>query len=323
VNNSRTSNTKASTSKNLKKIPKKSTSSTKNTNTSRKSSKNRNIQRRPNDLTTVYMPKKEEAKVVTKKVKVEKPKKEIDIEKLKKRAKNILLFSFLLAFVLTIGYLLFNMEIFLLKGIKVSGNEKYSDAEIISKSNLKIGKNVFLQLLDFNNNDIKLPYIAKSSLSLSFPNEFVINVKERYPSYVAYDSNKDTYYKLDNEGYILEETTLLQKGNDEILVEGFYFTEEIIFGNKIDEVYLSKIEVYKKIKEALKTGEINGEITKVSFINSLTTVTLDDKLTIIFQNDNNLKYKIGFLKGIIMDQGGIVDGKIDMSTENPVFSKFN
>ena len=66
---------------------------------------------------------------------------------------------------------------------------------------------------------------------------------------------------------------------------------------------------------------INGNITKVDFENSLTTITLNDKLNVIFPNDTNLKYKMDFLNSILKKNGDL-QGVIDMTKNDPVFSIF-
>ena len=82
-------------------------------------------------------------------------------------------------------------------------------------------------------------------------------------------------------------------------------------------------EVYNSIKNEFENIQIEGNITKVNFSNSLTIVTLDDKLNVIFANDSNLEYKVSFLKGILQKNEQIVEGTIDMSIEDPVYSKYN
>ena len=101
------------------------------------------------------------------------------------------------------------------------------------------------------------------------------------------------------------------------------FEENVELGKKINEVYIKKLEIYNNIKTLLEKYEIEANITKVNFSNSLTTISLDDKLKIVFSNDSNLEYKVSFLKGIIQKNGGVVEGTIDMSIENPVYSKYN
>ena len=243
-------------------------------------------------------------------------------EEKKRRIKpiTILKFTFFIAILVVLVYLMFTLEMFNLKTIKIEGNEKYTDEEVLSKVNLNIGTNVFRQL--FNTENIDLPYISGRHYRYIFPNTIVIKVEERYPQYMAKDKNTQKYYKIDNEGYLLEECSLEDK-KDEILVEGFTFEENPDFGNLINEVYINKLDIYNQIKKQLENYEIAGEITKVNFSNSLTIIKLDDKLNIVFANDSNFGYKVSFLKGIIEQNGGIVEGTINMSVDNPVYSKYN
>lgn len=243
-------------------------------------------------------------------------------KKKKIRPLTIIKIIFFIAIIVAILYLMFTLETFNLTEIKVKGNDKYTQENIISKSNLKLGENVFKQLFLDGKNEIELAYISDANFSYSFPSTIVITVEERYPAYIALDKNTGNYYKVDNEGYLLEQCDLSQK-KDEILVEGFAFEENAEFGKKINEVYIKKLEIYNNIKNLIEQYEIKGNITKVNFSNSLTIISLDDKLKIIFANDSNLDYKVSFLKGIIQKNGGVVEGTIDMSIENPVYSKYD
>ena len=238
------------------------------------------------------------------------------------KATTILKIVFFLAIIFAFIYLLFNLETFNLENIQVEGNTKYSDEQIVQNSNLKLGENIFKQLLNSENKNVNLPYIANTKLNYLIPDTIVINVEERYPMYIALDSSTGKYYKIDNEGYLLEECELSSKG-DELLVEGFTFGENVKFGEKINEIYIEKLEVYNSIKNEFENIQIEGSITKVNFSNSLTIVTLDDKLNIVFANNSNLNYKVSFLKGIMQKNGNNMEGTIDMSVEDPVYSEYN
>ena len=240
----------------------------------------------------------------------------------KVKATTILKIVFFLAIIFAFIYLLFNLETFNLENIQVEGNTKYSDEQIVQNSNLKLGENIFKQLLNSENKNVNLPYIANTKLNYLIPDTIVINVEERYPMYIALDSSTGKYYKIDNEGYLLEECELSSKG-DELLVEGFTFGENVKFGEKINEIYIEKLEVYNSIKNEFENIQIEGSITKVNFSNSLTIVTLDDKLNVIFANNSNLNYKVSFLKGIMQKNGNNMEGTIDMSVEDPVYSEYN
>ena len=246
-------------------------------------------------------------------------------DKLKKNSIKtaiVLKITFFIAIILIFIYLLFNLEIFNLVRIEVKGNTKYTDEQIIQNSSLKIGENVFKQLFRSDSNNVNLSYIAKSRLHYSMPNVIIIDVEERYPMYIALDSNTGNYYKIDNEGYLLEQCELESK-RDELLVEGFTFGDNAKVGEKINEVYIEKLEIYNSIKKEFENFKIEGNITKVNFSNSLTIVTLDDKLNIEFANDSNLSYKVSFLKGIMQKNQNNMEGTIDMSVDNPVYSEYD
>ena len=234
----------------------------------------------------------------------------------------VLKITFFIAIILIFIYLLFNLEIFNLVRIEVKGNTKYTDQQIMQNSSLKIGENVFKQLFRSDSNNVNLSYIAKSRLHYSMPNVIIIDVEERYPMYMALDSNTGNYYKIDNEGYLLEQCELESK-RDELLVEGFTFGDNAKVGEKINEVYIEKLEIYNSIKKEFENFKIEGNITKVNFSNSLTIVTLDDKLNIEFANDSNLSYKVSFLKGIMQKNQNNMEGTIDMSVDNPVYSEYD
>lgn len=235
---------------------------------------------------------------------------------------TIVTFSFIIAILIAGGYLMFNLEYFNLANISVVGNTKYTSEKIIENTSLKSGNNVFKELFINDYNKYEIPYVSELKYSYKFPNEIVINVNERYPEYVAKDKNSQKCYMLDNQGYILEECTIETKG-DTLLLEGISFEEKVEYGKQLDEVYIRKLQKYKEIKELLKEAEISTNITKVNFNASLTTITIDDKLNVVFSNDSNLRYRVSFLKSIINQNGTFEEGTIDMSLENPVYSKYD
>ena len=249
---------------------------------------------------------------------------DLDEAKSKRRIKPITIvkFVFLIGIIVGLGYLMFTLDTFNLENIEVKGNEKYTSTEITSKIDLKIGENVFKQLIFSDRFAIGLAYVSKVSYGYSFPNKIIVKVKERYPAYIAKNKSNDKYYKLDNEGYLLEECDLSSE-KAELVVEGFEFGKEPVLGQKIDDSYVKKLEIYNIIKKLLQEHDIQGEITSVRFNASLTIITLDGKLKITFANDSNLEYKVSFLKSIINNNGGTVEGSIDMSVENPIYSKYN
>ena len=121
---------------------------------------------------------------------------------------------------------------------------------------------------------------------------------------------------------VVKDVKIEEKTEDEMLVYGITFADEIIFGEKINEIDYSKILTYLNVKKEYDKSGIGMTITKVSFENSLTTLTLDDKLIVKFPNEIELEYKMNFLKGIIEKLPAESVGVIDMTKDKPIFSSF-
>lgn len=238
------------------------------------------------------------------------------------KSTTVLKISFYIAGLVAILFLMFNLEFFNLQDIKVENNIKYSNDEIIKSTSLNIGENVFKQLFFKDKIKDDLPYVYRLRFGYTIPDGITVYVEERFPAYIVKDKNTSKCYLLDNEGVILEECLDSQR-KDELLIEGFVLEKDIKAGDKLDEVYLNKIKIYHQIKELLEASDITGKITQVKFSGSLTTIYLDGKLKVVFANDSNLSYKVSFLKSIINENGGSLEGIIDMSVENPVYSKYD
>ena len=249
----------------------------------------------------------------------------IKIKKKKKGKKAfIIILIFLIIGVLASGcYLLFTSSTFDVSEVELNGTERYTKEEIMSSLDISLGKNIFIEFFSYNKENInKFPYLSDINLNIKLPNKIQLNVSERTSKYLAYDKEKNKFFKIDGEGYILEEGKIEEKTEDEMLVYGITFADEIIFGEKINEIDYSKILTYLNVKKEYEKSGIGMTITKVSFENSLTTLTLDDKLIIKFPNEIELEYKMNFLKGIIEKLPAESVGVIDMTKDKPIFSSF-
>ena len=248
--------------------------------------------------------------------------------KIKKKKKGkkafIIILIFLIIGVLASGcYLLFTSSTFDVSEVELNGTERYTKEEIMSGLNISFGKNIFIEFFSYNKVNInKFPYLSDINLNIKLPNKIQLNVSERTSKYLAYDKEKNKFFKIDGEGYILEEGKIEEKTEDEMLVYGITFADEIIFGEKINEIDYSKILTYLNVKKEYDKSGIGMTITKVSFENSLTTLTLDDKLIVKFPNEIELEYKMNFLKGIIEKLPAESVGVIDMTKDKPIFSSF-
>lgn len=244
-------------------------------------------------------------------------------KKRKKRTLKIIFTFFLIGFLIAGIYLLLTLETFNIKDINLNETEKYSKQEIIEKSGLNIGKNIFLEFFKCDRKTVTtLPYVESIKLKLKLPNIINIEVVERTGKYYAYDKDNNVFYKLSEDGYILENVDINSKSEDEILIIGITFDNEVMLGKKINDIDLSKLNIYKKIEKEFTKNDISGKITKVSFENSLTTITINDKLSVIFPNDTDLEYKMTFFKTILKNIPDDSVGVIDMTKTRPTYSSF-
>lgn len=259
-------------------------------------------------------PVEKERKVVKKIPK--KPKK-------KRKIGKLLLVLFLIALLGTGIYLLLTLPTFRVAQITVEGSNTYPKEKIEEVLSLQTGRNLFIEYFTTKKDNIStLSYIDTVKLSFQLPNILQVKVTERAPVYLAFDKEKNRFFWLDKDGYILEETTIDKKKEEQMLLYGITFDDEVTLGEKINEIDLTKIHTFLSIQSEYEKTKLSGKITKVSFENSLTTITLNDKLNIIFPNATEVKYKMTFLKGIIDNIGEDAVGVIDMTKTNPTFSSF-
>ena len=134
-----------------------------------------------------------------------KNKKLIENEKKKIRKQKILKFILLAFIIIGILVFLFISPVFNINSIEVKNNNKVSSDTIVSVSEIKKYKNIFL----FNKSSAEKkiletePYIESVKISRNFPNKVSIEVTERVPA-VQIKIDDTTYAYIDSQGYILE-----------------------------------------------------------------------------------------------------------------------
>lgn len=239
----------------------------------------------------------------------------------KKRSFTALIVFLISAMVVTGIILLFVHPIFNLKDIEIQGTSRYSVEDITIATGLKLNENMFLQAMNKSEVDLsKLPFAKSFEYEYKLPDKIIVKIQERIPIYIAYNKDVNKYYSIDEDGYILEEAKAERTSDEQVFVYGIVFSEDFSFGDKINEIDLSKIACYENIKNEFKDTKIEASITKVSFENALTTITLNDKLNVVFSNDKNLNYLMAFFSEIIKNIGVDTVGTIDMTKPNPTFS---
>lgn len=242
-----------------------------------------------------------------------------------KRKKILLGIIFILIIILLICYFLLTFQAFNIKDTIVIGCEKYSKEELVNKLDIHNGENIFKKIYYINKTDYSsLAYIEKLNATIASTNKLKLKIEERKSLYIAFNKENNKYYRLDKDGYILEECNPSTKNENEVLISGISFDHEVKIGTKITDVYIKKIDSYLNIKKEYENTELKnyGNITKVNFDNSLTTITINDKLNVILQDNRDLKYNISLLQGIIKKIPEESVGTIDMTKTNPVYSAY-
>lgn len=242
-----------------------------------------------------------------------------------KKAKIVFTFISILVIIILLIVFLLKFEAFNLKNVTVSGTDRYDSNTIVTGLNITYGNNIFKEMYKISKKDYSIfPYIEKMNVNLNSASSIELNVKERVSKYIAFDKENNKYYRLDDNGYILEECKVTSKSEDEIILIGVSFDENVILGSKVSDVYLKKIDSYLQIKEKFESSNLKeyGNITKVKFDNAVVTLVIEDKLSIVLQNDSNLDYNLTLLKGILQNIPKDSTGKIDMTKENPVYSTY-
>jgi len=259
-------------------------------------------------------------KTVSNKAKIRK--KEAIKKRKQKRAILLTIFIVIILAIIAALYYLLSTPKFNISSISVTGNNIVAVDEVLSNSGVKLGDNVVKSYFKVDRNKLtSIPYIENVNVSIKLPYELNITVKERVSIYYAYDKEKNVYYRLDENGVILEICDRIELKKQELLVNGITFDHEVILGTKINAIDYSKILVYEKIEDEFYKNFPEQHITKVSFNNSLTTIYINDKVEVILPNDTNIQYNLTFLKEIL-DKVSDVKGTIDMTKDNPTFISF-
>lgn len=254
-------------------------------------------------------------------IKINKIIEEKNAEKMRKKIKVV--FTFILIGLLICGvYLVLKLPYFNIESIEAQGNKIYTNGDIVASLKSELGKNIFIERF-FSDVKVDLPFVESTKIKMKLPNTIIAEVEERSSIYFAYDKENNVYYRLDKNGYILEKCSdVKEKSEDEELILGISFSNDAQLGTKIDDAYVQKLNSFFELKKKIDANFKDNTITKVNFENSLTTVTLDDKLNVEFNLSGDINYSISLLKAIIdkLPEGSA--GIIDMTKSDPIFSSY-
>lgn len=211
--------------------------------------------------------------------------------------------------------------LFNIKTINVEGNNKITEKEIMSLSQIQIEENTFKLNKRKIKEEIKSnPYIKEVTITRKLPSTITIKVKEREPAYML--EYAGSYVYLDDQGYLLEIST--EKLELPILQGEATETSDFVPGNRLCVEDLEKLGIVMKIIELAQDNEIYSLITRIDIENGQNIkLIFETKEKMAYLGDeSNLNTKILTIKSIIEKEEGKA-GEIyvdkDLNKEYPVF----
>ncbi|MCI8655130.1 MAG: FtsQ-type POTRA domain-containing protein [Clostridia bacterium] len=222
----------------------------------------------------------------------------------KKKIKNFAKWTILILILIAIGIFLCTSSIFKIQEINISGNEQIMQEEI--QINNRIGRNIFLLSKGRIERDLKkIPYVKKVTIKKRLPNKLEIKIEERQKAYMIQSENG--YLYLDNQGYILEESSInIAKP---ILIGTA--SQELVPGKRLEENDLKKLEDVIKIVENCKKIKIYDIITNINISDDEEYIIyIEEKRKFIYIGDSsNLANKMLYIEDILEKEEG-KEGKI-------------
>ncbi len=213
------------------------------------------------DLTGKSQKEKKKIKQIGRK-KTKKKDKDIRTSRTIREKGKISLFKklFILILIIIAIYGILHTRLFSVKNIVILNNNHLTSEDVISISGVSLGDNIYKKSTkDIKNALFKNAYIEDATIKKKLPNTVEIDVTERNINYMIQFS--DTYVYLNNQGYMLEQTT--EKANVPIIVGLSTDQNSVVIGGRLNADDLSKMNKIIKICELAKVNELNDLITKI------------------------------------------------------------
>ena len=235
----------------------------------------------------------------------------------------IVLILFMLSLLFLFGYGVYYFSTspkYMVSKVEFVNNVIYDTQTLQEVASVPIGENLYkVSQKQIETNLATLPYIEDVIIKKISPDTIRINVKEYVSKYFAYNEETDVYVRLSKNGVVLEQINGEEKSQDELLVFGIAFDDNLQEKSVIAKTEIDKLIFYEKVKNIYDKTQIEKEITNIEFKEKNIILTLDYDINVIL-NDQDLDYDISFLKSIL----GKIEGKagtIDMTKNDPIFTE--
>lgn len=228
-------------------------------------------------------------------------------------------FSFLykiLVFVGICGAIAVALALFFkVEHITVTGNNRYSAAQIAEAGGLGTGDNMFFLNKYQAADDITstLPYIETVQISRKLPDTLVVTVTEcTAPAAVSQDGK---LWLLSGDGKIVDEKT--GDGKQYALVKGLTLLEPQVGANlQVAEEQQSAAALLRELLGLLRSKNMLADVQSIDLSDSATiTVGYLERFDVSFRWDADFDYKLDYLLAVVERLEVNEEGTIDMTQE--------
>ena len=164
-------------------------------------------------------------------------------------------------FILLAVFIILHTSLFNVKNIIVEGNEHLSKEDVIELSKINLDENIYKNSKkEIRNALLESAYIEDARIKKELPKTVKLDITERKINYMIQFA--DTYVYLNNQGYMLEQTT--EKADVPIIVGLSTDQNSIIIGSRINDDDLSKMNRIIKICELARINDLGNLISKIN-----------------------------------------------------------
>lgn len=198
-----------------------------------------------------------------------------------------------------IGFLYWIVSLFLASNylkvsrVEIIGAGKYvneSDIRTLVESNV-MGKPILAVDTSFSQDILKKNFLGAKDILVkkSYPSTIQVFIRERVPLAVIYNSDKNQFFLIDSEGYVLG-----QVERDSVSLPKIIYSEDIIVGTFVEKeiVPLSAEIIDYADKEDLK-------ISSMSFFPKYMKVFVNDGTEVLIGNDKNKKVSLESVSALV------------------------
>lgn len=199
--------------------------------------------------------------------------------------------TYKIGIIFSVALVLFILPIWNVQNLEVSGNNVYTQEEILKAVDFKPNSHILsLNTKGMYNRLIQLPYIEEASINYKFPNRIDIDLVERAP--IAYVPFLDTYLCIDPEGYVLQQVKTKQL--ELPTVEGLTFSS-FQMGERLPLKNTVQLEVLEEIIYVLNKYSLTKEVDVIELTNIEQIHLYVNRLNVIIGNMRDFDEKVKWL----------------------------